>query len=303
MKGLDVYKTKDGFTVARLHYTADPDKDPAINPAWIENSLKGTPGGRNGHLWRKEYEIDFSAYAGQLLCGQIINKHRDKIIKHVIAESLWNFYGSMDWGRNNPASFHVYAVDRQGIIYSIYEIYLRDVSIPDFVSLIKACEWYQLLKWISADPSIWNNNQETKDGLRSLNDMFIDEGLTLFKASNRNEELAINELMDRWDKLDTQEPGFIISPKCQKQVWEFENLRYQELSTAMLDRVNNKENLVDKDNHSWDDYKYFISTYFSNANPEPVQKSHPDSLAAIIKKQEEYKSDWRSKYKKDIVRS
>lgn len=293
MKGLDIYRTKDGFTVARLHYTADPGR---ATDEWLRKTEKGYPGGRAGMAWRKEMEIDFTAYSGQLLCYDILTRYRHKIIKEVRFD-ICNYYGSLDWGRNNPASFHVYAVNPQKRIHSAYEIYLRDKSVPDFARLIKAAPQYEGLLWISADPSLWNRNQETKEGLRSLEDMFRENGIILTKGKSRDDTIAINELLDRWDRLDVREPTFTISPRCPKQRWEFERLRYKELTTAMIEKSNPYEQLMDKDNHSWDDFKYFISTWLviPTVNTEP--KPEPHSLAWDEARYSQDES-WRSKYER-----
>lgn len=264
MKGLDVYKTKDGFAVAQVHYSADPEKDPERNGAkWFERALRGIPGGRNSPMWRKEQEIDFTAYSGQLLCYAIMQEYRHKIIVDKYVKESDYKYGSLDWGRNNPASFHVYSVDENTNVHSAYEIYLRDTSIPDFCSLIKQCPYYQSLNWISADPSMWNRNQEDQQDLKSLFDKFHERGVMLQKGKSRDDEIAINELLDRWYRLDINEPKFTISPRCGKQIWEFERLRYREITTAAVELSNPHETLIDKDNHSWDDFKYFISKLIS----------------------------------------
>jgi len=262
MKGLDIYKTHEGFTVARLHYTADPDKITEDGQP-IPELLEGYIGGRAGAAWRKEMEIDFTAYSGQLLCYDLLVRYRHKIIVDKYVKENDYKFASIDWGRNNPASFHVYAVDEDKNIHSAYEIYVNQTSIPDFCSLIKACPYYQSLNWICGDPSMWNRNQEELQDLRSLYDKFCDEGVRMVKGKSRDDEIAINELLDMWDNLEHDEPRFTINPRCMKQIWEFERLRYKKITTAMIEVSNRHETLVDKDNHSWDDFKYFISKYIS----------------------------------------
>ena len=278
MQGLDIYKTKDGFTVARLHYTADLDK---ATEEWLKETEKGYPGGRAGSAWRKEMEIDFTAYSGQLLCYHILTNYKHKIIKDRYVQSFEQKFGSLDWGRNNPASFNIYSIDEKLNIHSCFEIYLRDTSIPRFAQLIKDSPYYKELNYITADPSMWNKNQEDKDMLRSLFDKFEDEGITLRKGKSKDDSLAINELLDMWNKLDENEPRFTISPRCPKQIWEFERLRYKQLTTALFDKSNYHETLVDKDNHSWDNFKYFISTWlYPTELPKPTQNVHPNSAWA-----------------------
>lgn len=274
MIGIDKYKTKESFTVLRVHYTADEDKRSAEAISELE---KGYPGGKAGAAWRKEMEIDFTAYSGQLLCYNILQNYRHKIIVDKFVPNYWLKFGSFDWGRNNPASFHVYTIDDKKNIHSAYEIYMNQTSIPDFASLIKACPFYNELPPIIADPSIFSKTQEEAEGAESIADKFHKQGINLVPAPSRNDQLAINELLDRWDKLDTSEPRFTISPRCPKQIWEFERLRYKELSTAMLEMKNPHEVLVDKDNHSWDDFKYFISKLLKPAELNRKESVNPES--------------------------
>ena len=256
MLGIDTYKTKESFTVVRVHYTADPNKRSNEAIAELE---KGYPGGRGGAAWRKEMEIDFTAYSGQLLCYHLLQNYRNKIVIDKFIPDYWLKFGSLDWGRRNYASFHVYSVSEEGHIHSSFEIYLNNTSITDFSTLIKECPYYPQLPTIIADPSLFNKNQEEEKEAESIADKFEKQGVILEPAPSRNDQLAINELLDRWDKLDLKESTFTISPRCPKQLWEFERLRYKELTTAMLEMKNPHEVLVDKDNHSWDDFKYFIS--------------------------------------------
>lgn len=297
MKGLNIYKTKDGFCVAETHYTSDPDKDPDRNGReWMEMALRGVPGGKTSAAWRKEMEIDFTAYSGQLFCYHILNEYRNKIVIDKPIQDYEHKYGSLDWGRRNAASFHIYSVRENKYIHSAHEIYKRDISIPEFSSLMKQSPNYKDLIWISADPSLWSKNQETKEGLRSLADMFADNNIFLTKGKSRDDEIAINELLDRWNKLDERESSFTISPRCMMQIWEFERLRYKELSTAMIEKSNPAEQLIDKDNHAWDDFKYFISTWITGNTLDSKPKALKGSLAYEIERQEREDNDWRSKF-------
>jgi hypothetical protein len=298
MKGLDIYETKDGFTVAKLHYTADPDKDPEREGAeWIKKAMKGFPGGKTGAAWRKEMEIDFTAYSGQLLCYDILTNYRAKIVKDYEIKENYKKFGSLDWGRNNPASFHEYIVGENGHIHSNHEVYVRDTSIADFCAMIKEAPYYKDYLWITADPSIWNRNQETKDGLRSLETLFAQNGLVLRKGISRHDDLAIEELLSRWGNLEANNARFTISPRCYKQIWEFERLRYRDLTTAMIEQKNPYEQLVDKDNHAWDDFKYFISTWLSEPEQLIEHAIPKGSVAYEMFMDEKTAKDWKRKYK------
>lgn len=59
--GVRGWRTSEGWLVLRLHYSADPER---ANEAWVEEQLRGYRGGREGRDWRREMEIDFTAYKG-----------------------------------------------------------------------------------------------------------------------------------------------------------------------------------------------------------------------------------------------
>jgi hypothetical protein len=296
MQGLDVYKTVDGFTIARLHYSADPDKITSDGEPTSE-LLEGYVGGKSGAAWRKEMEIDFTAYSGQLLCYGLLNNYSSKIIRGYEVKPYHYKVGSVDWGRNNPCSFHEYIIGDEKHIHSNHEIHQNNMSVPEFCNKIKVSPHYNEFLWISADPSLWNKNQETREGLRSLEDMFREEGVILRKGISRDDSVAIEELLTRWSNLDIQEPRFTISHSCPKQRWEFERLRYRELTTSMIEKSNPHEQLVDKDNHSWDDFKYMITTFLSepNAGKQPVAPRH--SVAWFNEQAQVSANDWKSKYR------
>ena len=64
MRGLTVRETSLGWRVVRLHYTADPDKDPNTERGkqWYGPARKRMSAAR----WQKEMEIDYGAMGGRL---------------------------------------------------------------------------------------------------------------------------------------------------------------------------------------------------------------------------------------------
>ena len=69
MQGVEEYLSQSGIKVLRIHYTADPERDPAT-PAgqeWIHAALRGIPGGMQSSHWHQEQEIDWEASGGDLV--------------------------------------------------------------------------------------------------------------------------------------------------------------------------------------------------------------------------------------------
>lgn len=69
LKGWQEWQTPEGVRVIRLHYTADPDRDPdtPAGKAWFDTALKGIVGGTKSNLWRREQEIDFTVREGRAI--------------------------------------------------------------------------------------------------------------------------------------------------------------------------------------------------------------------------------------------
>lgn len=59
-RGLMVKHNKNGFSAIRLHYTADPRKDPLISPDWYDNNRPKY----TDDAWEREHEINFHVQAG-----------------------------------------------------------------------------------------------------------------------------------------------------------------------------------------------------------------------------------------------
>lgn len=87
-KVLPVKKNKDnGFAIARVHYSLDPNKD----KEWIKEAKRGMP--ERG--WLREYEIDYSSYAGKPFFPEFseLNISKDEIgfVRGDIIYRGWDF--------------------------------------------------------------------------------------------------------------------------------------------------------------------------------------------------------------------
>ncbi len=82
------------FTVARLHYSMDPEK---ADPAWIERTKRGMP--ESG--WMREYEIDYSTYSGKAVyAGDFRHELHVRPLENPSREIL---YVGWDFGYHRPA--------------------------------------------------------------------------------------------------------------------------------------------------------------------------------------------------------
>ena len=271
-------RTKQGYAVFELHYALDPDK---ATEKWIANAEKGHPGGRNSLSWRREMELDWSAGSGELIFPQFSELEKQILIDPKEPHHMSQLYGGFDWGDNNPCSFHVYEFTIGGTINVIYEWYQRNIPSAEAAgqAVRKMCPYYDKLQWIAGDPMIWNDNQYTQNGKTSLyqilcNDIAADLRLDkLIPAHNRNDTLMIQKMHLLFSK-----GKFHISKACQSMIKEFKNLRYVE---ARAD-LNSTGKIVNKDNHTWDDCKYFLLTHPSSK--QPIEKEKPGTYGYYNKK-------------------
>lgn len=95
--GVRGWTTGEGWLVLRLHYTADPER---ASDEWIKDQLKGYRGGMEGRDWRREMEIDFSAYAGDPVYPAFDATDAVKVTNYNPHLPLWRGW---DFGYRHPA--------------------------------------------------------------------------------------------------------------------------------------------------------------------------------------------------------
>lgn len=255
LKGLHKYKNSSGHTCVRLHYTADPEK---ATDAWIESEAsRYIDGGRNSIRWRGEMEIDFEAGSGELVFQTFTAKESQIVVPPFTVDETYVLYGGMDWGTRNPVSFHVYAESPDKTFFAIWEYYAERQALFEVAKALKTCPYYDRLQWIACDPTMWNATVATKTGFTSIAEMFTDPDMVgnnvidkLMAAHGRSDETAINIFRNHWAKA---KPDFLITTDCPKLRSEIKNLKHPDANG----RTNSTEKIVDKNNHAWDDMKYF----------------------------------------------
>lgn len=285
MKGIEHYTSAPGFHVIRVHYTADPEKDPSTQKGseWLENEIKGIPGGIASAQFRQEYEIDWDAAGGELVFPQFeIFRDRITLAPFTVPDS-WSLYGSFDYGHRNPSSFHVYAIDHDGDVYSIWEYYQSGKGFKQISKAIRACPYFNKLAYLPiADPSIWAKTQQTEDGneMKSIAQLFFElpeDERIVFAPGKKGGDITVAEKIngDMWnmERLKSgKTPRLRIFANCPMQIWELGKLRYKDWSGSMQEQRNLQESIVDKDNHAWDDLKMFLAMFFMAPGVQEEEK-------------------------------
>ena len=277
MKGINDYVTKDGVRVLRVHYSADEDKD-TDNPRgkdWLAKSLVGYPGGVIGAKWKREMEIDFNAQGGQLVFP-CMEKHIQRIYIPEQKElpEAWKLYGGFDYAGRGVTAFVVVAHDKkQDESYAVHEFYKKKAGYVMTSEAIKDYKYYDRLEWITSDPSMWTRTQERGNGgdLVSMAQLFSEQGIHFIKGSRGGDtEFAelINEKM--WNGFDRKgfstswQPKYRITKACPNHWTEMSQWRYNEWSTSTGVNKNDKESMIDKNNHIIDAVKYLFKMLSSN---------------------------------------
>lgn len=263
MKGLTTYQTKDGVRVARLHYSADPDKDPETEQGakWIASQLRGYPGGMAGVKWRREMEIDFTLRGS----SRVFPEWAEMIPKITCVPfevpEHWPIWGGYDYGNREPFAFVAVAFESLEKCYQIDEIYQSGLSAPQQAQLIRERSYFKRLQGIVGDPSIWRKDQNQSGGYTlSIGDILKDNDV--FVEKGRNEvgvDIVYRDLLKGtlWKNLDA--PRFIIFDSCKNTLREFRNLTHTEwASSGVASRRDLPESIVSKHTNAWDGLKYLM---------------------------------------------
>lgn len=271
MKGINERITNTGINVLEIHYSADPSKDPDTpeGSLWKVRELLGYPGGESGAKWRREMEIDFYVQGGQLVFPNMEANRNRICIKPFDIPAEWSLYGSFDYAGRGVTAFLVHAVNhKEEDYYTVWEFYKVNSGYVNTANAIKKCPYYDRLEWIVADPSIWTPTQEQKGQkeLVSMAQLFAEQGIVFMKGKRGGDnEFAelINETL--WKGMsEGVQPKYRMFETCEKHWWEMSRWRYMDYTTATQSYRNLKEQMVDKDNHTIDALKYFLTSVNAN---------------------------------------
>lgn len=293
MKGIAHYQAASGFHVIKAEFFADPEKDPetVTGAKWYADAPKGYVGGVNSTAWRREMMIDWDAAGGELVFPQFeIYKSRIVIPPFEVPET-WALYAGFDYGHRNPSSFHVYAIDHDGNIWVIWEYYKSGQGYRKIAQAIRGCPYYKNLAYLPvADPSIWAKDQQVDSGneVKSIAQLFFelpDDERVIFAKGKAGGDIAVAEKINSglWNEEELQKkvaPRLKIFATCEMAIWEIGKLRYSDWSGTMAEQRNVKESIVDKDNHFYDDMKYFMLQFFMTPG-RPVEDESMNQLKMV----------------------
>lgn len=267
-QGLKIVKNdRNRFCVVTLHYTADPSKR---SEAWKKEAMAGLSPAK----FAKEYEIDYEAMFGEKVFPEIVTNSSRIVVKEPYPEFSKHlpYWGGFDYGIRNPSSFHVYTMI-DGCLFAIWEMYEQCKNILEFTAAMKTCPYWDRIKFIAADPSMWQNRTHSaKTGMMmSVVDQFIEQGISKLVPGNNDEIAWISTMRQLWGNSD--DPLFRILETCPMMIREFETAVFVNMTEGAAATRNYREAIVDKDNHALDDCKYFMN---SRPSYESKKIQYPD---------------------------
>ncbi len=275
---------QESIRVVSLHWSLHPKKD----EAWYEaEKARRTP-----REIAQELDLDYEA-SGNERVFSILQRNADlrhavhrpvPDIPHEVVQTpqgktlvnyFWNLSGGLDYGTRNPTSFHVFARDFDGRHYAIWEwVRTREQLLADGFqgSMVQAigqmlrteCPYYAALDVIRCDPSLWAETQNAADGMTSIHRQLVAEGIMKLTKGAQSDLDAIEKTLSLW--ADAADPQFLITTACPELWTELQELLWDDWNESLGMRRDKKEKIVDKANHSWDSWKYYIL-----GNPKPAK--------------------------------
>lgn len=266
--GLRIVKNpKNNFCVVTLHYSADVSKR---NPDWIAEARAGLSPAK----WSREYEIEYFAMMGEPIFPEFKEHKASLVLKPPYPEippgtPCW---GGLDYGARNPSSFHVYTFIDE-VMYSVWELFEPCRNISEFAAKLLACPYWNQIKYVAADRNLWAEDQQIRHGnVTSIYKLLWDCGIRKLTKGVVDEAAFVAKVHELWKPPFK----FFLFDCCPNQIRELEGAIYVSMSEKQLLSRGYKEVMVDKDNHTLDELKYFL-------NSQPSYKSRKITLPNMVK--------------------
>lgn len=263
MRGVNHWDLQTGGHVLRLHYTADPQKDPERGGAeWVQRYARSFDGGMEGADWKQEMEIDFLAKSGTKVY-QGWNRQRH-VIDPLEREFLDNhpepYWRAIDYGLRNPtACIWVTKHDDEYIVFR--EFYRADLTPEQIKQGIHALSNDPGYKFTVIDARSDRHDVATQDSAFFL----LNAGQYALKAIKANSSEVGRDLVKDW----LREGRLKVTSDCVNFIREIESYVHEEWTGTTENKHNLKEQVQKKDDHLMDALKYFANCVRHNEHRNP----------------------------------
>lgn len=289
--GIITWKNRrNGFMVAAIHYTADPEKR---SEEWFKESTKLF---RTDQIER-EFEIDFQSRAGQRVFGYMNDTPKrwriPNIDLHRLLKTNWRIIAALDYGTTNPTSIHFYAIDSYRRFYSVLEFY-KPSNVREIASFLKGTlEGYKHPLWkrcerVVVDGAIFNRNQDRGgEGHDSIGDLLEEQGIYIMERATKDRIAGLERIKDMLKPAVSDGlPSLFFCERCENQWNELIAMVYDELPPHLLLNKNQKEDVVPKNDHAYDELRYALMAIQAPSNEPPEPKPGDGTLGAVEKEWE-----------------
>lgn len=280
---------KNGFAVAAVHYTSDPEKR---SQEWFNETTKQM---RPDQIDR-EMEINFESRSGQKAFGYLLEEPSRWIVPNMRYEEIprnWRIIASLDYGTTNPTAIYFWAIDTKRRMYSIFEFY-KPSNVREIAKVLKGVFrgpnmdgvetdyrhplWRRCEK-VVVDGAIFNKNQENGDeGMVSVGDLLEEQGIYSMERATKDRVAGLSRFHDMLAPAiadPEQAPSLYFTKKCVHLWKELTELVYDELPPHMLLNKNQKEDIVAKNDHGYDAARYAIMSI--QAPSEEMPEEEPEA--------------------------
>lgn len=251
LKGLECRRSGNGFFVAKVHYSADPHKDPETpeGAEWHKTARRGMP----DVSWRKEYEIDWFARSGQLVYPGF---RRDvHVISPFSIPPSWPRYMAIDPGLRNPTAALWAAVDPENAVFLYDEYYQTEKIIQEHCRTMRGKEGETKIFLRLIDPSACGRNLINK---RSNREEYARHSFHCIPANNEL-ELGIDRVNSYLaEEPSTGKPSLYFFSTLTNTINEIQNYRWEEIDPEAARLKNLPERPVKKDDHLMDCLRYIL---------------------------------------------
>jgi len=286
LQGFSYRLAQQTIPVLRIHYSCHPGRVPGTvgGEGWKKDAAMRYPGGVDSPRWKKEQEIDYGALSGTKLFSKWEEWQRNgRIVIAPFDPRGYRLYASYDHGWRNPAAYHVHGVSPDGDIVTLWEFYANYVPAHQIAEIIKGKNivtedgrrfegnpYSGQERFKVADPSIWAEDVPQADKTNKSTAWIFERCGVYFQEGERGGDTTVAEWLLGHFWKDPENPLYRITTDCSKLIWEIGQQRFRQFSDKVALHRDQPEELVDKDNHAWDDLKMFLKRF-----PPPQAKKKP----------------------------
>lgn len=254
VRGMTLRRNQGGIAITRIHYSANPERDPEINPKWKQEE-RATYSSQAA--WDREQEIVDEAGGGELVFADTLINHWKKIVITDPAwrpDSMWRCDAGFDHGKTNPTALERSYADYEGVIYFCGEYYMPGKEIWEHAPEILKMADYDRIETCDADPSIFpetnqQSQQNGKEKAKSNADLYDEAGVKILSpfAGDRSDVSFAARLMLHWANLG---PADSVLERMTPEEREEELAKYRKPTVRIVCR--NYSEKPQPGLHDWD---------------------------------------------------